>query len=82
MLQALQIGEISIRICRPPNTIENFGRFPTPVFNMAIGKRKVGTLPVAVSRQIQPVICPITVGRKNPKGSIPNVFLLRVNQNK
>ena len=41
MLQTLQIGKIVCRVCRPPDALENFGGFPTPVFDVTVGKGQV-----------------------------------------
>jgi len=51
-----------------------------PELNMSIGKRQVGTLLMALGRQVEPVIGIKTVRRKNAKGCIPNILLLGVNK--
>src|ERR1041385_5655142 len=55
-LQAPEVSQISARSGRSSVLFVHFRRFPTPVLDVAVEKRKVATLPVAVGWKRPPGI--------------------------
>ncbi len=81
-LETAQVGQVGGVVGRFPAGGENLRRLPAPVFNVPVGEGQVGALVMTVGGQVQPVTRINAVGRKNPEGRIPDVQLMRVNQNK